>query len=455
MQQLKLSRRHFLVGAGSVIGATLVAGCVMPAPAGTTAPAAAGEAAASTVGALPDTLVEIEYWHRMSGDTTLLLETLAAEFSEASEGKIKLTALAQGNIQELNQKVRAAAAGGGMPGALMGDDYDVTQYAFSDLLMPLEEYVADVDHGLSQEQIDDILPNQFNRHKLDIYDGHMMSFPQGFSGFTTYWNVDALGKAGLEAPPASWDEFPDYARTASAANDNLPAWLISGPGDRFISTLLTYGVEWLKPGGEESNFDAPEALEIMTWWRALADEKLLAVSQEARDLYMAQQNLHFMDSSGNAVRFQTSVTDFAWNAGLPPQRHSEATPITETYGPINVLPKTSTEQQLAGWLWLKWLLTPEVHARYIQQTSYFPSTRSAVETETLQAFYETNPTARRLIDEISVNARILSPSPALPEVRAVVTANTVQEVLLQQLSPEEGVKKLKAEADKAIRNAML
>ena len=193
----------------------------------------------------------------------------------------------------------------------------------------------------------------------------------------------------------------------------------------------------------------------MTWWRALADEKLLAVSQEARDLYMAQQNLHFMDSSGNAVRFQSSVTDFAWNAGLPPQRHTQDSPITETYGPINVLPKTSTEEQLAGWLWLKWLLTPEVHARYIQQTSYFPSTRSAVETETLQAFYAANPTARRLIDEISVNARILSPSPALPEVRAVVTANTVQEVLLQQLSPEEGVKKLKAEADKAIRNAML
>lgn len=454
MKQLNISRRQFLIGAGTVLGATLVAGCVMPTPAETTAPAA-GETSAGAVGALPDSLIEIEYWHRQGGDTALLLEELAAEFSQAHEGQIKLTSLAQGNIQELNQKVRAAAAGGGMPGALMADDYDVTQYAFSDILMPLEDYVGDAEQGLTQEQIDDILPNQFNRHTLDIYDGHMMAFPQGFSGFTTFWNVDALGKAGLEAPPASWDEFPDYARTAAAANDNVPAWLISGPGDRFISTLLTYGVEWSKPGGEESNFDAPEALEIMTWWRALADEKLLAVSQEARDLFIAQQNLHFMDSSGNAVRFQTAVTDFAWGAALPPQRHTQSTPITETYGPVNVLPKTSPEAQLAGWLWIKWLLTPEVHARYIQNTSYFPSTRSAVETETLKAFYETNPTARRLIDEVSVNARILAPSPALPEVRGVVTANVVQEVLLAQLSPEEGVKKLKAEADKAIRNAML
>ena len=454
MQPFNLSRRQFLMGVGSVLGATVLAGCVMPTPAATTAPAAS-EAAASAVGVLPDTLIEIEYWHRQGGDTALLLETLASEFSAANEGKIKLTSIAQGNIQELNQKVRAAAAGGGMPGALMADDYDITQYAFSNLLTPLEDYVGDADAGLSQEQIDDILPNQFNRHKLDIYDGHMMSFPQGFSGFTTYWNVDALGKAGMDAPPTTWDEFPAYARTVSAANDNIPAWLISGPGDRFISTLLTYGVEWMKPGSEESNFDAPETLEIMTWWRALADEMLLAVSQEARDLFIAQQNLHFMDSSGNAVGFQQNVKEFAWNAMLPPQRHTQETPITETYGPINALPKTSPEAQLAGWLWLKWLLTPEIHARYIQQTSYFPSTRSAVETDTLQAFYETNPTARRLIDEISVNARILTPSPALPEIRGVVTANVVQEVLLAQLSPEEGVKKLKAEADKAIRNAML
>ena len=44
---------------------------------------------------------------------------------------------------------------------------------------------------------------------------------------------------------------------------------------------------------------------------------------------------------------------------------------------------------------------------------------------------------------------------ALPEIRGVITANVVEEVLLQQLSPEEGVRKLKAEADEAIRNATM
>lgn len=451
MRTAKLSRRSFLLATAGLAGAVALAGCVAP-----TTPAAS-DAAASTgaIAPLLDSLVEIEYWHRQGGDTATLFETIAAEFSEAHADQITLTAIAQGNIQELNQKVRAAAAGGGMPGALMADDYDVTQYALSGILVPLDDYMADPTVGFNDEKIADILPNQLTRHKMELYDNKTMAFTQGFSGFTTYWNQNALDKAGIEKPVTSWDEFPDYARTLSAANNNVPAWLISGAGDRFISCLLTYGVEWLKPGGEESNFDAPEALEIMTWWRALSDEGLLAISGDARDLFIAQQNLHFMDSSGNAVRFQTAVTDFGWNAMLPPQRHTQEKPITETYGPVNAVPVTDDAKQMAGWLWIKWLLTPEVHARMIANTSYFPSTKSAIETETLKAFYETNPTARRLVDEISVNARILAPSPALPEVRAVVTAKTVEEVLLKTLSPEEGVKKLKAEADKAIKNAML
>lgn len=455
MTQSTLSRRTFLVGLASVAGLSMLSGCVAPAaPAGSTA--AEGAAASEGIGALGDTLLEIEYWHRQGGDTTTLFETFAAEFSEQSEGKIKLTSIAQGNIQELNQKVRAAAAGGGMPAAVMADDYDVTQYAASGILVPLDDYIADGNYGLTQEQIDDILPNQFIRHKLAIYDDKTMAFTQGFSAFTTFWNQDLLTSAGFDARVTNWDEFPDQVRAVAAANPGVKGWLISGAGDRFISTLKTYGVEWLKEGGEESNFDAPETLEIMTWWRQLADEGLLAVDNEnARTAYMAGECTYWMDSSGNTARFSAEVKDFEWNGGMPPQRTPAGSPlVTETYGPVNALPATTSEAQLAGWLWIKWLLQPENHSRMCATTNYFPSTQSAIESATLTAYYETNPTARRLVDEVAPYATILPPSPALTEVRGQITANVVNEVLLGQLSPEEGAKKLKAEADKAIQNAL-
>ena len=204
MTQSTLSRRTFLMGAASVAGLSLLSACVTPA-----SPAASSSAAEASVGALGDNLLEVEYWHRIGGDAAALLEQFAAEFSEEHAGQISLTSISQGNIQELNQKIRAAAAGGGLPAVTMADDYDVTQYTASGILVALDEYIADGNYGLTTAQIDDILPNQFNRHKLPIYDNKTMAFTQGFSAFTTFWNQDLLTNAGFDARVSSWDEFPD------------------------------------------------------------------------------------------------------------------------------------------------------------------------------------------------------------------------------------------------------
>jgi ABC-type glycerol-3-phosphate transport system substrate-binding protein len=422
------------------------------AAAATTAPAGATPAAAAP--ATGGKLVTIDYWHRSSGDAAKQLETLANDYSKQNEGKYKVTAIAQGEIAELNKKIRAAAAGGGMPGATMGDDYDITAYAFSKIIVPLDPYLDDPQNGLTPAQRQDFLPNQLERHKLPIYEGKTMAFPQGFSAFTTFWNVDALKKAGFEAPPKTWKEFPDHVRAVAKANKDMSGWWIGGAGDRFISTLLTYGVDWITPDGKASQFDKPEALEVMTWWRQLSDEKLLAVPKEsARDAFVAQKSAYFMDSSGNTAGFYNLVKDFKWDASMPIQG-TAGTTITETYGPLNAVPKNDADKQLAGWLFLRWLCTTVPQSAWVKATNYFPSIKSAADSADLKDYYSKNVVAAKLVKEVAPNARILGPSPALTEVRGQITANVVNEVLLGQLTPEQGVKKLKAEADKAITRAL-
>lgn len=395
----------------------------------------------------------IEYWHRSEGTAGEAFTKLADQFNAQFGDRVTVTTIFQGGIQELNQKVRAAALGGELPGALMGDDYDITQYVANSILVPLDQYITDPANGLTQAQLADFLPEQINRHKLAIYQNQTMAFPQAFSAFTCWWNVDALRTAGFDAPPATWAEFPDMARAIAQANPGMAAWIFTSAGDRFISIMKTYGVEWLKEGGAESNFDAPEVLEIMTWLKQLNSEGLVAVTTEdAVQLFAARQSAFFMDSSAN-VEELSQITDFAWDGTMPPQGTSGATLHTETYGPVNCIPATTPEKQLAGWLWLKWLTTPEAYATWIPATSYFPAVTSAVTNPALADFYARYPVAAKLYQQVAPNASILSPSPALTEVRGQITANVVNEVLLGRLSPEEGVKKLKAEADQAITRA--
>jgi len=473
------TRRQALAGIVGIAGAAILAACgdtagvsptagattapnttsapaAAPSPAGTVAPAATvAVAPVSAVGTLPNKLIEIDYWHHNTGASIPLFESFAANFNMQYAGKIKVTSIAQGNIATLNKKIRASATGGGLPGATMADDYDVTQYAFSKIIVPLDSYIEDAQYGLTKDQRNDFLPNQIGRHKLAIYGNQTMAFPQGFSAFAAAWNVDALAKAGFSGPPKTWKEFPDHVRAVAKANPGMAGWITLDPGARFMSVMITYGLDWLTPDGKSSTFDRPEALEIMTWWKQLYDEKLLMITKDpSRDLFVAQKTAYDMESSGSISSAGSFVKDFKWSGGLPPQGSANGTLSTETYGPVNVVPKNDPEKQLAGWLWLKYLVTPDPLAQWVKNIGYFPSTKSLPDSPNLQDFYAQNPVAGKLAKEVAPNARILTPSPALTEVRGSVVANAVDEVFSGQLTPEAGVKKMKAEADKAIRNAL-
>lgn len=443
-----VSRRGFVLGSLGLMGAVFLPGCGGQTKTG----------GSSAVGTLPDKRVEIDYWHYQTGDNAKVLQKFAREFGKNYKGKIKLTPVAQGSFDDLSQKMRAAAQGGGLPGAEMGSDNDITGYYQSKIIVPIEPYMHNDKYGLSKTRSESFLPSELHRGKLPIYNNHTMDFPIGFSAFTTYWNVDALKKAGFDVPPQTWREFSRHARAVSKANGGMKAWIIFAAGENFISTLLTYGVSWIKDNRTESNFDAPEALQIIKWWKSLKDEGVMEFETPDADkpsFFASKRSAYFMDSSGYASALKGLVKNFDWDAGMPPQGSSDSgePQRTEKFGPINDIPTTSQHQQLAGWLWLKWLTAPETHARWVSQTSYFPSTEQAAHSKTLQKYYAAFPIAGKLWKEVAPNAHILPPHPALPEVRETIAPNVINEVMIGRLKPEEGMKKLKSQADQAIHQA--
>src|SRR5262245_50907905 len=108
---------------------------------------AESSAVLARIARLHDAPVAIHHWHRHSGAPAAEWEKLAAQFNEAMTGKVVVTTVAQGTIQEHNQKMRAAAAGGALPGASMADDADVTQYAANGIIVDIEPFLDDAETG--------------------------------------------------------------------------------------------------------------------------------------------------------------------------------------------------------------------------------------------------------------------------------------------------------------------
>ncbi|HBY06630.1 MAG TPA: hypothetical protein DEH22_02130, partial [Chloroflexi bacterium] len=73
-------------------------------------------------------------------------------------------------------------------------------------------------------------------------------------------------------------------------------------------------------------------------------------------------------------------------------------PVINLYGSAYALLKSSPEQQLASWLFIKWLLQPENQARFIEASGYLPVSAAAL--DYLDDYIAENPLWAQVIDWI-------------------------------------------------------
>ena len=86
----------------------------------------------------------------------------------------------------------------------------------------------------------------------------------------------------------------------------------------------------------------------------------------------------FILRSSSGLPFVTSAVedglDFTWTVTYPPNELEE--PIVNVYGASVSLCKTTPQQQLAAWLFVKWFTEPAQQARWVRASNYFPVRRS-------------------------------------------------------------------------------
>jgi multiple sugar transport system substrate-binding protein len=101
-----------------------------------------------------------------------------------------------------NKIITAAAAGGG--------GYDVVLF---DVIWPAEfaknNVLVDITDRLPQTMIDQVVPGAWT---TVTYDGHYYGIPWILDTKYLFYNKDMLQKAGIMAPPATWQELLDQAQ---------------------------------------------------------------------------------------------------------------------------------------------------------------------------------------------------------------------------------------------------
>jgi multiple sugar transport system substrate-binding protein len=352
-----------------------------PKPTATKVPAATKTpSAVSRLGVEGEALdgLTVDVWHPWYGALANLLESQVDEFNGTNPWGIQVRARSFQNFTELYEKAGAAVHGPDRPDVVIGlPEYAVEWHALGAVL-DLNPYVSDPLYGLSGTEIADF---PFVFWEQDQVGNVRLGMPAQRTARFLLYNQTWAEELDFEDPPVTANEFKEQACKANLSmrsdqdpqNDGKGGWLIDAHPITNLSWLLAFG------GGvqEEQGFRflTPENIEAIRFVKGLAEDGCAWQTQDETPLDKFAGRLALF-ATASLEDLPDLARDFA-SAGSADKWTVLPFPGTEgsalvVYGSSYILFESDDPDQLAAWLFVRWLLSPENQADWVNSAGLFP-----------------------------------------------------------------------------------
>jgi len=293
-----------------------------------------------------------------------------------------------------------------------------------------------------------------------------LGFPPNRSMEVMYYNIDWLrelreaGAISFDGPPTTPEQFREAACAATAnafsgATSDVAniGYQLSTDASRFASWTFAFGGDIFDYDANQYTLNSPAAVEAVTFLKGLFED---GCAGEIFERFGDQTNFGngvtlFTVGSSSGIPFYASAVEagagFDWSVAAVP--HVTEQPVQNIYGASVSIPRTTPEQELAAWLFVKYYTSPEVQARWALASQYFPVRQSALEVEELATFLaedETYSTAFGLLEFTKAEPSVPGYDPVRDQISRTLTAivtgtdtRPIQEILdeLNEFANEE------------------
>jgi multiple sugar transport system substrate-binding protein len=337
--------------------------------------------------------VMIRFWHPWSGAPGQLLERLVEEFNLSNQWGILVTAVRFPGYDGLEKNLESAFQTSYAPQATLGYLHQMLGWDKNKDLVDISTYVADPQWGLSASEQADFYPLFWNQ---EVVDGRRLGIPAVRTGQLILYNETWAKELGFEQPPGDADQFLQQACNAASANqsdqshenDGTGGWIISTDYSAMLGWIYAFGGDVLKspePGLGQSvyQFDTPQNEQTFTFLRAAYQNSCAWLleggypeNEFARRLGLFS-TASVMDLPYQEEAFRSANNQDQWTVLAFPSETLR--PAFDVYGPSYVMLPATDKQQLAAWLFLRWLSAPQQHARLVETFSALPVRQAALE----------------------------------------------------------------------------
>ena len=328
----------------------------------------------------------IHFWHTWSGPASEVIKSLIEDFNLHNEWGIIVVPVQQATVDEMSVNLMASMDTEEAPDLAIGFPHQYLEWDETKTLVDLRPYVDDGTWGLSLDEQGDFYPVIWEQ---DVLDGRRMGIPAQRSAQVLFYNQTWAKSLGFNDPPTSPEQFVEQAcaaarlsrQDADPSNDGTGGYMISPNYAAMLSWIYSFGGEVIQlpePGLGQSvfRFNTPEVEETFYFLRELSDQLCAwqPENQYPQEEFATRQGLFF---TGNVMDIQSQVESFRqvgnrdrWT--VIPFPSPTNTPAIDVYGISFVILPSTPERQLAAWMLIRFLVSPENQALLIEKNSALP-----------------------------------------------------------------------------------
>ncbi len=328
--------------------------------------------------------VKVTVWHPWFGAEASLFEAQAAQFNSENEWGIIVDPEGKGNYSELFLQTDAALESDALPQIVIA--FPEHALAWQEHVVDLKPYVSDPAYGWDPFEISDFPTVVWNQDEVgDKRYGVPAQRTARFLLYNQTWGREL----GFASPPATSAEFEQQACAAHRAlaldadpnNDALGGWLIDTQAMTPLSWMIAFGGRVDEGGGYR--FLSPGNIAAFRFVKVLQQKHCAWVPSpdlSAFDRFARRQALFatagLEDLPDQARAFSSANSADEWTVMKFPGEERQALVV---YGSSYIVLESDDVTQLASWLFIRWLLSAENQARWVQSTGLFPLRDSTME----------------------------------------------------------------------------
>ncbi len=370
----------------------------------------------------------IVFWHQHSRSREAALQEIVDEFNKTNEWGITVVAEYQGHYGDIFNKMLTFMNTPDVPNIVVAYQNQAATYQLADALVDMNALVDSPKWGLSEEDKADFFQGFYNQDIFPTFGGARLGFPPNRSMEVMYYNMDWLKELGYDAPPTTPDEFKEMACKAAqqpfskATAEGSRGYELSIDASRFASWTFAFGGDVFDYDTKQYSYDSDAAKAAMNFLQDLFNSGCATVVTERygdQTNFGAGTTLFTVGSSSGLPYYKSAVDEGAqFNWSVAPIPHTTAEPVQNIYGASVSIPKSTPEQELAAWLFIKYYTSPEAQAKWAQASNYFPVRKSVA--EGLSDYFAENPAYKTAFDLLQYG-HTEPPTPGYDFVRDMVS----------------------------------